>query len=217
MADIELFFVWLMVIIAVFILLYNICTAIEEKARGLVSQLPEGRVRDFLAWTAGGAMACLIIVILFHPLFVTYPKLFMSEAAEVQSDGTLRHLPFGAVDAMVDGPIVRLTPMVGCHVTTYVFTQDGLTLQTVLPWPLYFEFRIRDYDTFYRSFGSREKFCTKVDSVISEEVKSRIQSGITLKQPYTDSFAAQETLTKAIETSLREKLPLSSIELKNFR
>jgi len=158
-----------------------------------------------------------VVVIIGHPFFVTYPSLpGRPRVAEVMADGSLRTLPFGALNHQHDGKIVSLDGTKDCLTGVRLFYESGVSLEMNPPWPRVTRFAI-DNEVFYRKYGkiSREDpdfyFCREVALAVHEIAHELTSAKLLPADEHTDGNLFEEKAGPYLSQALLHRFATSGV------
>lgn len=149
----------------------------------------------------------LVALLLAHPALISKPR-FMTPLAVVHPDRTLERLPFGAIDFLVDGNIVKLRPEFSCSLHSIIRRNtDGVQFE-LKP---YFQgglwFHVNDFEKFSQSYEvDYIAFCNEITTLYEETVLQNMEL-LPHTLPLTDEeYAEFEKRQDILFDRLRDKI-----------
>ncbi len=208
-----LFIIWFVVFVGFCVLAFKIDRVIESKKYGLDEEkrnyLYSDIQRKMFGILSGTITVILFVVGLFHPLLITYPAMFGTVPATRLDDGTIRELPFGAIDLIYGfNKVSRLAPELQCNSNYYFYINGTIRFElSGPPWPWAVHLKRVDGYKSYAKYWKDDDVCTEVRTVFLEEVRRQFSgSDVSLTWSSREAYdKKEEEIREHLSEALRNK------------
>lgn len=203
MGELELLLIW----VVVFILFYAVAMVAE---RVIGNAFRHCQYQPVVYIATNIVFYAIIALGVFHPVFVTYPT-FFSTAGVVSENGDYRELPYGAIDSLVDGIVVRPEEKIVCryHLGVVAHSPYGFNTDITAGDTFVAVYKLESIPAFYKKHkGEGERaFCAEVEGIVQWKAYAAISSaGVVIdnhpETPWANFMDKRKELLESIKVDL---------------